>query len=81
MPCKPEWFETTPFFQALTSLKKTKGNVTMALNEDAEVLTRIWCIFELWVTAKQSLKFRLATSRGVIGFGQEKLSQRQHSKL
>jgi len=61
--------KNTPFYKALDSVKKASGRVLMVLDEDATPLSRIWCVYEIFVTAQLGLRFEMATSQGLMNLG------------
>jgi len=61
--------EKSPFFKALQSVKAASGRVLMVLDEDATPLTRIWCVYEIWVTATLGLRFEMGTPEGLMKLG------------
>ena len=60
-------FCNTPFYQALDQMQG-KGRVVMVLDRDASTLTRIWCIFEVWVSTKLQLDFQMYLPSGEVNF-------------
>lgn len=61
-----DWMRS-PFYLALASLTQT-GRVVMMLDDQATVLTRIWPIFEVWVTTKLKLHFQMFLPTGELDF-------------
>uniref|UniRef100_A0A7S1AVS7 Transmembrane protein n=1 Tax=Noctiluca scintillans TaxID=2966 RepID=A0A7S1AVS7_NOCSC len=57
--------QDAPFYAALYALKRRgRGRVLMVIGEDASVLTRIWCIYEIWVSATLGLHFEMFSEQG-----------------
>lgn len=56
-----------PFYQALKELQGS-GRVVMALDNQATVLTRIWCVFECWVSTDLQLRFQMFLPSGELNF-------------
>jgi len=57
--------QDAPFYAALYALKRRgRGRVLMVIGEDASVLTRIWCIYEIWVSATLGLHFEMFSELG-----------------
>lgn len=62
-------WEDSPFYSAMRSLRETAGCVLMAVGPAASTLTRIWCIFEMYVCASLDLPLYLYSSDGKIADG------------
>jgi len=57
----------SPFYQALDQMNG-KGRVVMVLDRNATTLTRIWCIFEVWVSRILQLPFHMFLPSGEVNF-------------
>ena len=57
----------SPFYQALEQMNG-KGRMVMVLDRNATTLTRIWCIFEVWVSRSLRLKFQMFLPSGEVNF-------------
>ena len=60
-------FCNTPFYQTLDQMNG-KGRVVMVLDRNATTLTRIWCIFEVWVSRSLRLNFQMFLPSGEVNF-------------
>jgi len=57
--------QDAPFYAALYALKRRgRGRVLMVIGEGASPLTRIWCIYEIWVSATLGLHFEMFSEQG-----------------
>lgn len=65
----------SPFYQALASLTQS-GRVVMLLDDQASVLTRIWPVFEVWVTTRLKLRFQMFLHSGELNFHSDALGAR-----
>ena len=63
VPCLSSGVENSPFYLALKGMSG-KGRVIMVLDEDATTLTRIWCVFEVWVSRSLRLSFQMFLPSG-----------------
>lgn len=57
-------WKKSPFYQGMCGLTTTGGSVLMAMDSIASTLTRIWCIFEIYVCAELNLPLRLFSPDG-----------------
>lgn len=62
-----EAFDTSPFYQVLDQLRYC-GRVVMVLDEAATPLTRIWCVFEVWVSIALHIPFQMFLASGELNF-------------
>merc|ERR1712136_582901 len=65
IPCLS--LKSSPFYRALRNMAGT-GRVVMVLDKDASALTRIWCVYEVWVSRSLRLTFQMFVPSGELNF-------------
>ena len=81
VPCLSSGIESSPFYLAMKNMR-SNGRVIMVLDEDATTLTRIWCVFEVWVSQSLRLTFQMFLPSGELNFfGTDEQSRKVKRRL